>query len=180
MTSCRRKRSRGFNLIEVMVALIVISVGMLGIAKMQALAMSSAGTAKMRSLAALQASSLASTLRADRAYWSAIPATVTVTFQNGAITASTDAGLQAVTTCNSAAAPCTPTQIAAYDLQSWITALATQMPTHQATLTCTVPATQPAPTTCSIALSWTENRVGVNKQGAGQTLAAAYNLYVQP
>ena len=43
--------------------LLVISIGLLGIAKMQALALSSTGTAKMRSLAAIEAASLASTIR---------------------------------------------------------------------------------------------------------------------
>ena len=63
-------RDAGFSLVEVMVALIVMSVGLLGIAKMQALALTSTTSARMRSLVALEAASLASTMRADRAYWS--------------------------------------------------------------------------------------------------------------
>jgi len=118
-----------------MVALVVISVGLLGIAKMQALALASTGTAKMRSLAALEAASLASMVRADRAYWSAITnapgAPFVVTFQNGAITASTDAALLINSACNSAGAPCTSTQIVAHDLQDWVTSLAAQLPNGQ-------------------------------------------------
>ena len=38
-SSCVRGAARGFSLIEVMVALIVIAVGLLGIAKMQSLAL---------------------------------------------------------------------------------------------------------------------------------------------
>ena len=43
-------REGGFSLIEVMVALIIVSVGLLGIAKMQALAYASTGIAGKRSL----------------------------------------------------------------------------------------------------------------------------------
>src|SRR5438445_9867309 len=65
-------REAGFSLVEVMVALIVMSVGLLGIAKMQALALTSTTSARMRSIVALEASSLASTMRADRAYWTLV------------------------------------------------------------------------------------------------------------
>jgi len=41
--------SRGFSLVEVMVAVIVICVGMLGIAKMEALSVSNTTTARLRS-----------------------------------------------------------------------------------------------------------------------------------
>jgi type IV pilus assembly protein PilV len=178
-----RPRSRGFNIVEVMVALVVISVGLLGIAKMQALSMSSLGTARFRSIAALEAAGLASTVRADRAYWSAVtPTPFTVSFQNGAVTASTDNALLAVTPCISAGACTTPAQITAYDLQDWANALGAQLPNSQATLTCTA-AAAPAPVSCTIDINWTENRVGVNAQANDQalgTLATSFRLYVEP
>ena len=46
-------RTRGFSLLEVMVALVIISIGLLGVAKMQALAYASTSTASSRSLAAI-------------------------------------------------------------------------------------------------------------------------------
>ena len=48
------KHERGFSLIEVLVALIIIGVGMLGIAKIQALSYASTGTAAQRSIAAIR------------------------------------------------------------------------------------------------------------------------------
>ncbi len=54
-----RSRTQGFSLIEVMVALIIIAVGMLGIAKMQALALSNTESSGVRSLVAIEAASLA-------------------------------------------------------------------------------------------------------------------------
>src|SRR5580700_12341596 len=60
---------RGFSLIEVMVALIIIAVGMLGIAKMQALALSTTESSGVRSLVAIEAASLAASMHANRDYW---------------------------------------------------------------------------------------------------------------
>jgi type IV pilus assembly protein PilV len=188
MRSRSLAHSGGFNLVEVMVALVVISVGLLGIAKMQALALASTGTARMRSLAALEAASLATTIRADRVYWSALTQVAAnpfaVSFQNGVITASTDATLQAAHACNSAAAPCTSTQIVAYDLQDWAVALNNpQLPNSQAVLTCALGAA-PAPVSCTIVITWTENRVGVNAQSTGAGVpappATTFTLYVEP
>jgi len=49
----RRAEPFGFSLVEVMVAIVVICVGLLGVAKLQALALSNTTTARLRSLAAL-------------------------------------------------------------------------------------------------------------------------------
>src|SRR2546430_13031518 len=61
--------SRGFSLVEVMVAVIVICVGMLGIAKLEALSVSNTTTARLRSLAAIEAASLAAAKHTNRQYW---------------------------------------------------------------------------------------------------------------
>ena len=45
--------ARGFTLIEVLVALIVMSIGLLGVAKMQVVALSESSLAAKRSLAAM-------------------------------------------------------------------------------------------------------------------------------
>jgi type IV pilus assembly protein PilV len=175
------QRSRGFNLIEAMVALVIISVGLLGIAKMQALAMASTGSAKMRSLAALEAASLASALRADRTYWSNITTApgVTVTFQDGAVKTSTDGALLATPVCESASACTTASDMVAYNLTNWAKDLATQMPKNTATLTCTA-GSATVPVTCTVVLNWAESRVAINNQATSTPLANTYTLYVEP
>jgi type IV pilus assembly protein PilV len=185
----------GFTLVEVMVALVVVSLGLLGIAKMQALALASTGTAKMRSLASIAAASLASTMRADRNYWSAItltPFTVSVA-SNGTVTA-TDSNLNTAPAahCSSVATPCTSVQVAAQDLSDWATTLGGVLPGSNATITCTVDATGSNPVACMIQLNWNEHVMALSTaNNASQTVAqnqtalagvsaTQYTLYVEP
>jgi type IV pilus assembly protein PilV len=183
----------GFSLVEVMVALVVISVGLLGIAKMQALALSSTSNARSRSLAALEAASLASTMRADRSYWSSIitdPNVAVATAPTG-FTASDAALVAPGTGCSTVSACTNPAQLAAQDLADWATALSTAVPRGTATINCTV-ATVTVPTSCKIKLTWTENLVQTNTATAtGATQAATsaalqnvaattYTLFVDP
>jgi len=62
---------RGFSLVEVMVALVVCAIGLLGLAKMESLAVASTSVAAARSIAAIEASSLAAAMHANKAYWAA-------------------------------------------------------------------------------------------------------------
>jgi type IV pilus assembly protein PilV len=179
-----RTRRNGFSLVEVMVALIVMSVGLLGVAKMQALALSNTTSARTRSLVALEAASLASTMRADRNYWANVTADPNVTFSKGVITAD-DGALKAA----GAACPCTPQQIAYQDLSDWLTDLDLQVASPQGGISCTtVPVAAPptAPVTCTISLNWSENLIAANAQQAAQIKAAGgsesitYQLSVNP
>ena len=189
-----RVRDSGFSLVEVMVALIVMSVGLLGIAKMQALALSSTTTARMRSLVALEAASLASTMRADRAYWSLETANpLTVNINTGAVAAN-DATLKAAITQESGTTPCVsacaPALIAVNDLQEWASELNSLAPGATGVVTCTPPpAATPSstPVSCQIVISWTEKLVASNAQQAqqeavagGSTVQTSYTIYVDP
>jgi type IV pilus assembly protein PilV len=187
------KAPRGFSLIEVMVAVLVISIGLLGIAKMQALSLSNTGNSRIRALAALEAASLASALQADRTYWTTVPvvgADLTAAVTGASITAASDGTLTTVQTCTGAATVCTPAQMAAYDFQSWVAAMNTVIQNDTANIDCTMPpVVAPAttsPVTCTITISWTENLVNSNSaQTVNATTQAAlqtptYVLIVQP
>ncbi|MBS0613563.1 MAG: type IV pilus modification protein PilV [Proteobacteria bacterium] len=184
MAALERRAVRGFTLVEVMVALLVTAVGLLGIASMQALAMSSTGVASQRSLAAIQAASLASAMHANRAYWggTGLPSgSFTLTQTGGAVSIS-DATLAAAGDCSNGTY-CTPTALAAYDVQRWGLALADVLPNTTATITCPVLAQTRS---CTIQIQWTEAAVSVNKQEAAQAANAAsfktptYTLFVEP
>jgi type IV pilus assembly protein PilV len=185
----------GFSLVEVMVALVVVSIGLLGIAKMQALALSSTGTAKMRSLASIEAASLASTLRADRNYWSAIAANLTVTVANsGSVSSAQNATLNAAPAshCTSVTTPCTSAQIAAQDLSDWAKTLIAVLPAGSAVIQCNIDATGTNPVGCRIQLTWNENVIALNtatntsatttqnKNALSAVSQTQYSLYVEP
>ena len=135
-------RSRGFTLLEVMVALVVTSIGLLGIAKLQALAYASTGSASVRSLVALQAAGLAAAMHANRGYWAssfAVPITITGTVisdNNLATTATTPTYCQA----GSGNTPCSNTAIASSDVQSYAAALNAMLGNSNPVTTVTCPA----------------------------------------
>jgi type IV pilus assembly protein PilV len=180
-------RAGGFSLIEVLVALVIIGVGMMGIAKIQALAYASTGTASSRSLAAIEAASLATAMRANRNYWSVAPVPLTLTLNGTALT-STDATLLNTYVCTSggANAPCSGNQLAAYDLKNWVTAVNALLPAVTGTISCTQPVAT-VPIGCTIQLSWTERQIALGKavntgtavNNAAMT-APTYTLYVEP
>jgi type IV pilus assembly protein PilV len=170
-----RRRSSGFSLIEVLVALVVTSIGLLGLAKMESLALSSTGVASSRSLAAIEASSLAASMHSNRGYWGAgrAPASTTV---NNSVTNNFSTAIACTTPGTSA---CTVDQMAFYDLQQWAIALQAVLPGYNATITCS---TSGFPVNCTIQIQWVENAVAAN---AAQTnlvalQAPTYTVYVEP
>jgi len=197
----RRAASEGFSLVETLVALIIIGVGLLGLAKLQAVVYASTGNASQKSLAAIEAASLSAAMRTNRNYWSALPAALSVTMTSAAppapatVTATGDSGLSTAlsntapatasvqsTYCNSGqpTAPCAANTMAAYDLNVWANALETLLPSASASIACTA-LTATAPVTCTIQVNWIEHTAAVNTQSQGLTLAApTYTLYVVP
>jgi type IV pilus assembly protein PilV len=189
------RRGRGVTMIEVLVALVVTTIGLLGIAKMQALAIASTRVSSMRSLISIEASSLASAMHANRVYWGywatvngAFAANVTAAQGGGTVTGSLSYGSQ---NCQSSA--CTgPTatpgaQMAAYDLWQWGGALYNVMPRSTGAVSCTqtpATATQAAQTVCTITVNWTETNVSMNaatQYASGQqTVQQSFTLMVQP
>jgi type IV pilus assembly protein PilV len=170
-----RRRSAGFSLVEVLVALVVCSVGLLGLAKMESLALSSTSLAGTRSVAAIEAASLAAMMHANPDFWQsplAYPSTIFNKYSNpfpGAV-ACTVAGGNA----------CTPAPLAQYDLSTWWASLNQVMPTYTAAVTCSAT----LPITCVITLNWGENAVAIStaQSNIAQVNAegGSYSMYVQP
>jgi type IV pilus assembly protein PilV len=171
--------SRGFSLIEVLVALIVLSVGLLGIAKMQALAISSTSVASSRSLAAIQAASMAAAMHANRGYWTSATSQAADVSIVGKIITNPPPG-SAVCTATS----CSPEEMAAYDVGQWTNDLNALLANPNATIKC-IPQTPPA---CRITVQWTEKTVASNGDAAAAKAAQTqigintpkYELYVEP
>ena len=174
----------GFSLIEVLVALIVITIGLLGLAKMASLGIASTNVAGDRSLAAIEAASFASMMHADRAYWAGgfAPASFTVTGGGGTAISISASSLQANPACTGTGTnACAPADIAAHDVNAWASDLAAVLPPYLATVDCST--TVGVAVSCAIQIQWVENGVAINNQQQGNmnSLAApTYILYVVP
>ncbi|HUX73968.1 MAG TPA: prepilin-type N-terminal cleavage/methylation domain-containing protein [Steroidobacteraceae bacterium] len=177
-----RRAAAGFSLVEVLVALVIASIGLLGLAKMESLGIASTNIAGTRSLAAIEAASLAAMMHADRAYWAGgfAPASFTVNGGGNGTIAISNSGLAAAYNCTIAgSSSCAPASLAAYDVQNWAADLNRVLPPYLATVTCS---TTGFPVSCAIEVQWTESGVAAN---ALQTNMAALNaptyiLYVEP
>jgi type IV pilus assembly protein PilV len=180
------QQSRGFSLIEVMVAVIVICIGMLGIAKMQALALSNSNTSRLRSLAAIEAASFAASMHSNRNFWANSTSNYTVT---PTAIASNDAGTIAIANGELAnpvgceGAMCAAQNLAAYDLAKFAQSLNFVLPNPVATITFTVPGPGiNSPPSFTIEIQWSEKAVAVNATETAGTLTVNpnYKLYVEP
>jgi len=180
----QKNRQHGVSLIEVLIALLVVAVGVLGLAKMQALAVSNTQASGLRGLIALQAMSLGSTMHSDKGYWQ-VPAGSNV------VCSAASCKLSGTSTSSFGAVPssclntthCTNTQMAAWDVSNWMNQMNTNVPGYTATINCAAGTTLPV--TCSIQIVWLEKQTGGGTTTA--TLAdatpyvqQAYYLYVQP
>jgi type IV pilus assembly protein PilV len=163
--------AKGFSLVEVMVALVIVAFGLLGLAKMESLALSSTSVAGYRSIAAIEASSMAATMHANRAYWGSAVAQ--------AVTTINAASAAPVTPVCTVAGACNAQQMAAYDLQQWAASLQSVMPNFLGTITCT---TTTLPVTCTITIQWAEAGVAINAQQTNMANLAVptYTVFVEP
>ena len=149
-------RARGFSLLEVLIAVVVISLGALGIAAMQATAISSTHSSQQESLIALEARSISDAMIANPGYWAngLAPASLAVTSS----TALSDSTLQGATT-NCSTTTCDATHLAGYDVKQWAADLTRQVPGAQGKITCQAG----APVICTVQIAYKPNaNIAVN------------------
>lgn len=170
-------------MIEVMITLVVISIGLLGVAKLNALSIGNSRISGSRALASIYVGSLSSAMYANARYWQA-PATVaTGTIKLSGSTLSGDGTLAAQTTdcafSTSTAPSCSAVQLASHDLRTWGTSLQ-QLPSGEGRVSCT----NATPVTCVITVSWAEKYIAGNAAGAtgaaAQTATQTLTAIVQP
>ncbi len=111
------KKTKGFTIIEVLVAMVILSIGVLGLGVLQLTAMQNTQGGYLRSQATILAYDIIDSMRAD------IPA---VTGGNYNITFA--AATPAAVDCYGLAANCTTGQIATSDLNRWRTVLGNYLP----------------------------------------------------
>ena len=150
------KSQSGFTLLEVMVAIVVFSLGLLGLAGLQAASLRNNQTAYYRSIATQQAYDIADRVRANLAGAGLLHG---YSYNNLTI------GLP-VGNPNCFAAACTPENMAISDHRQWNTTNAALLPNGNGSVVC---ADGPAAAGCTaatgnwvfvITVTWTEKVVG--------------------
>lgn len=163
----KKYKSGGFSMLEVLITLVIILLGVLGMAGMQMLALNNTQIARTHSLAAILASGMEAQMRMNKPYWSTTATSTTVTGVNGGVwtnTALSDSGLNGLTS-DCVNAVCASNELAAYDLKSWGKNVATLLPGGSASVACS----GATPNICTVWVSWNEKNVELHNQAAGTT-----------
>jgi type IV pilus assembly protein PilV len=154
------RRSNGFTLVEVLVTLLVLSIGLLGIEKLLLVSSRANDSAYLRTQATALAYSILDSMRANR------QSAVSGAYAVGDSTTLTDPGA----TCSAAASPCDSATIAKVDLWQWKNDLTTNLgPSGLGKITTasvTDPVTGATDVTATITVQW-------NDSVAQQTFGAA-------
>jgi type IV pilus assembly protein PilV len=113
----RRLKQSGFNLIEVMIALVVVSIGLLGMAILQMTSLQQNQSAYHRSQATLLAYDITDRMRANMDEVDA-----------GSYFAASGALTSDCISYTGSASGCTPAEMAAHDLAEWQASLVNELP----------------------------------------------------
>jgi len=180
--STMKRHASGFTLIEVLVAVVIAGVGLLGLAKLQAASMSNTQIARVRSLVALQLGGLAAAMHANPAFWSNVSA-VPPTFSMNQTTVTDATKTLNATPPDCKQVSCSSAQLAAYDVQAWAAGMNARFPSYNATVTCSSGPTNQLPVSCSMTATWQEAYTAINQSTVvtgGQRATQSLTLYVQP
>lgn len=138
----RRPGQSGFTMVEALVALIVLAIGLLGIAALLLKSLQSGRTATYRTQAVNLAADLADRIRANRTAGAAY-ATLFADVEVGEPDCETTGG-------------CTAGELASTDLSRWKASLAQLLPNGQGQVAVVAPVAPGEPTNYTITVRWNE------------------------
>jgi type IV pilus assembly protein PilV len=150
-------KQQGFSLIEAIVAFLILSIGMLGIASLQMLSLKAGHTAELRTLAVIKAEEMFERIRTN-------PVALDPTNPASASYAATAADSGTNYECNDSTGTvklCTYAEIAQDDIYNWKTDLRNSLPDNDNTTASIVvaPVTATNPTvTVTITINWQERK----------------------
>lgn len=139
-------RQRGVSLMEILVTVIVLSIGLLGLAGLQLTSLKSNNSAYLRSQATIMAKDIIDRMQANR-----------LLTQNGGydIAIGTAAAAPAATCDGEATDNCTPADLATLDLSTWKTGLSTTLPAGDGAIARLVAGSQ---TRITVTIQWDDSR----------------------
>lgn len=190
--SLARRRQDGFTMVELLVTILIVTVGILGLAKMQATAVSNTAVSRTRALMTYQAESLAGMIRANRSFWVTSGNVATwPAFNVSTAGVATNTGMTTVAagTCTGASAACDEKQMAYDDMvNTWTPQFVAAFPAASAAIVC-VPATgascaanPTSPHSYDITLTWNQKLVAMSKttQNTQTSTPVSIVMHVQP
>lgn len=175
------RRGRGFTLLEVLIAIVILGVGLLGLAGLLMVSVRTNQSAYLRTQASFLAQSMADRMRTNMR--GVVGAAYNVTVPVGG------------TAGTSAACPCSVAQLAARDLWWWSQEMRQFLPNASATIACVQRPGSPLvgggvlmntalvsrlsfDGICTISMSWSESTLNVGGPGATGTGAAETQTFV--
>ena len=141
---CMTSRQSGFSLFEVLIAMVLLAVGLLGLAAMQVTGLASNQSAHQTSQSTLLAYDIADRVRANSS------AAATYLTANTTLEEAVEDGVQEG--CKTTTG-CTPAQLAQNDLLEWHNSLASALPGATGTLVV-------ADNIYTVAINWDQDRDG--------------------
>jgi len=165
-TQGKRRVTAGFSLLEVLIALVILSVGLLGIAALISTALKSNGSAYMRTQATALAYNIIDRMRAN------LPAADLGSYDTP-MPAAPSAATSSPTTCTGA--PCASAALASYDIAQWEYDLKTQLPQGMGAIAAT---TAGGIVAVTVTVLWNDSRAHDSLQKSGAPTASTFSLSV--
>lgn len=161
-----KHKQKGFSLIEALVAFLILSVGMLGIASLQTMSLKSGHTAAMRTVAVVKVEEILESMRSNP--------TAVASYAAGTGDMGIDNGCSQTVVVPST---CTPGQMAQDELFRWKNSLIEALPNNAATMASVV-VTPPVPPSILnlivVSVNWNERDVET-----GTAASMNYSVAVQ-
>lgn len=148
--SCAPRHARGMSLIEVLVSVLVLGVGLLGVAAMQSLALRGGQGSMETSQAVMQTNSILDAMRANTA-----------------------ANYNIGKTC--AVASVTGTNLRANDLRAWLTSMKSTIGSGAGDTT-TCGEITGCPAACQVNVYWDDSRAGNDQGGSNRVLQTSARI----
>ena len=177
-------RQSGFSLLEVLISLVVLSVGLLGIAGLETAGMRMTYNGSVWSAAAMSAQNIVDKMRANPGCINNGATITSCTSTGGVIGGNYDA-LTAKPTSSPSCTTCTSAQIAQVDAYDWYTTIGNNLPSGTGSVMCVTAsycdqANYVSQAVYVITICWDDGVSGAPAAGCGSTVSNGAVTYSSP